>query len=154
VNEAANTVTFRLAAPDPDFLYKLTLPYAAAVPVGVSRRRVPATGPYMIDSYVPGEHLRLVRNPHFREWSNAAQPDGYVDRIVFELGVEPDRAVTAIERGEADYGIYDVPFAPPGNRLHEILTRYPAQGARESSARSPLLRDEHAHRTIRRHPCP
>lgn len=132
VNEAANTVTFRLVAPDPNFLYKLTLPYAAAVPAGVSAREVsrlpvPATGPYMIDSYVPGRHLRLVRNPYFREWSNAAQPDGYVNRIVFQLGVDPNRAVTSIERGQADYGIYDVPFAPPGNRLHELLTRYPAQ---------------------------
>jgi YVTN family beta-propeller protein len=132
VNEAANTVTFRLWAPDPDFLHKLTLPYAAAVPADVSMRRparrpIPATGPYMIDGYVPGRHLRLVRNPYFREWSNAAQPDGYVDRIVFRLGVDPDRAVTAIVRGRADYGIYDVPFAPPGNRLHELLTRYPAQ---------------------------
>jgi peptide/nickel transport system substrate-binding protein len=132
LNEAANTVTFRLVAPDPDFLYKLTLPYAAAVPAGVSarqpgRRPIPATGPYMIDSYVPGRHLRLVRNPYLREWSNAAQPDGYVDRIVFRLGVDPGRTVTAIERGRADYGIYDVPFAPPGNRLHELRTRYPAQ---------------------------
>jgi YVTN family beta-propeller protein len=132
VNEAANTVTFRLGAPDPDFLHKLTLPYATAVPAGVSmrepaRRPIPATGPYMIDSYVPGRHLRLARNPHFREWSNAAQPEGYVDRIVFRLGVDPDRAVTAVVRGRADYGIYDVPFAPPGNRLHELLTRYPAQ---------------------------
>jgi YVTN family beta-propeller protein len=132
VNEAANTVTFRLVAPDPDFLDKLTLPYAAAIPAGVSvrevsRHGVPATGPYMIDSYVPGERLRLVRNPYFREWSNAAQPDGYVDRIVFQLGVQPNRAVTAIERGQADYGIYEVPFAPPGNLLHELLTSYPAQ---------------------------
>jgi YVTN family beta-propeller protein len=132
VNEAANTVTFRLVAPDPDFLHKLTLPYGAAVPASVStgeisRRPIPATGPYMIESYVPGRHLRLVRNPYFREWSNAAQPDGYVDSIVFRLGVHPDRAVTAIKRGQADHGIYDVPFAPPGNRLHELLTRYPAQ---------------------------
>jgi YVTN family beta-propeller protein len=132
VNEAASTVTFRLAAPDPDFLNKLTLPYAAAVPAGVStreisRRPIPATGPYMIDSYVPGRRLRLVRNRYFREWSNAAQPDGYVDRIIFRLGVDPDRAVTAIARGQADFGIYDVPYAPPGDRLHELLTRYPAQ---------------------------
>jgi YVTN family beta-propeller protein len=132
VNEAANTVTFRLVAPDPDFLQKLTLTYAAAVPHGVStraasRRPIPATGPYTIESYAPGRELRLVRNPYFREWSNAAQPGGYVDRIVFRLGVDPDRAVTAIERGEADYGIYDFPFAPPGNRLHELLTRYPGQ---------------------------
>jgi YVTN family beta-propeller protein len=132
VNEAANTVTFRLVEPDPDFLYKLVPPYAAAVPAGVSardvgRRPVPATGPYMIESYVPGRRLRLVRNPYFREWSHAARPDGYVDRIVFELGIDPDRVVTAIERGQVDAGIYDVPFSPPGNRLHELLTGYSAQ---------------------------
>jgi ABC-type transport system substrate-binding protein len=132
VNQAANTVTFRLVEPDPDFLYKLTLPYAAAVPATVplgeaSREPVPATGPYMIESYEPGRVLRLVRNPHFREWSDAAQPDGYVDAIVFSLGVAPDRVVDAIEGGRADYGIYDVPFAPPGDRLHELLTRFPAQ---------------------------
>jgi peptide/nickel transport system substrate-binding protein len=119
VNEAANSVTFRLVAPDPNFLHKLTLPYAAAIPAGVgareaSRRPVPATGPYMIDSYAPGRHLRLERNPYFREWSNAAQPDGYVDRIVFRFGIHPDAAVTAIQRGEADYGLYAIPFAPPG----------------------------------------
>jgi YVTN family beta-propeller protein len=133
VNEAANTVTFRLVAPDPDFLHKLTLPYAAAVPAGVSarmpgRRPIPATGPYMIDSYVPGRHLRLVRNPYFREWSNAAQPDGYVDRIVFRLGVDPGRTVTAIERGRADYGIYDVPFAPPGKRLQRATNQVSGAG--------------------------
>jgi YVTN family beta-propeller protein len=132
VDDAANTVTFRLVEPDPDFLYKLIPPYAAAVPAGVSaqdvgRKAVPATGPYMIDRYVPGRELRLVRNPYFREWSHAARPDGFVDRIVFRLGIDPDRAVTEVENGQADTGIYEVPYAPPGDRLHELLTRYSAQ---------------------------
>jgi peptide/nickel transport system substrate-binding protein len=81
----------------------------------------------MIESYIPGHSLRLVRNPYFREWSRAAQPDGYVDSIVFRLGENPDRIVTEIERGTLDWGIYDVPFSPPSSRLHELLTRYPAQ---------------------------
>jgi peptide/nickel transport system substrate-binding protein len=132
VSEAARTVTFKLARPDPDFLYKLTLPFAAAVPDGVpwhdvGRRPVPATGPYMIESYAPGRHLRLRRNPYFREWSRAAQPDGYVDRIVFRLGEDPDQIVSAIQRGELDWGVYVVPFSPPSRRLHELFTRYPAQ---------------------------
>jgi len=130
--DEANTVTFHLRAPDPEFLYKLTLTFAYAVPAGVPDRDVglnpvPATGPYMIDSYVPGQALRLVRNPFFHEWSKAAQPDGYVDVIVFRLGVNPLDAVTAIERGEADWGVYDIPLSPPADRLQEILIRYPAQ---------------------------
>jgi YVTN family beta-propeller protein len=132
VDEAANTVTFRLTRPDPAFLYKLTLPYAAAVPPDAPRRPaaprpLAGTGPYRIESYVPRSHLRLERNPYFREWSNAAQPDGYVDAIEFRLGVGPDRILSAVGHGGADYGIYDVPFAPPGNRLHELLTGRPAQ---------------------------
>lgn len=131
VNEAAQTVIFKLIEPDPDFLHKLTLPFAAAVPEGVpwhdvGRRPVPATGPYMIESYLPGRSLRLVRNPYFRAWSRAAQPDGYVDAIELRLGLAGDRIVSAIERGSLDWGIYDVPFAPPSDRLHEILTRHPA----------------------------
>ena len=33
-NDRANTVTFHLTAPDPEFLYKLALPFADAVPAG------------------------------------------------------------------------------------------------------------------------
>jgi peptide/nickel transport system substrate-binding protein len=82
---AANTVTFHLTAPDSDFLYKLQLPAADAVPAGTplhDRGFVPATGPYEIASFDPKRGLRLVRNPRFREWSRAAQPSGFPNEIV------------------------------------------------------------------------
>ena len=53
---AANTVTFHLTAPDPDFLYKLTLPAASAVPAATPLHLhafAPATGPYEIASFDP-----------------------------------------------------------------------------------------------------
>ena len=67
-NHAARTITFHLTAPDPDFLTKLALLYAYAVPAStpsgdLRNHPVPATGPYMIFDYVPGKLLRLVRNP-------------------------------------------------------------------------------------------
>ena len=40
VNDRADTVTFRLAEPDPDFLFKLALPFAAAIPGGVAEQDV------------------------------------------------------------------------------------------------------------------
>jgi peptide/nickel transport system substrate-binding protein len=127
-----NTVTFRLTGPDPEFLYKLTLTFAFAVPAGtpdqdVGTHPVPATGPYLIDRYQPGRELRLVRNPVFHEWSPAAQPDGYPDQIVWRFGLDPQAAVTAVERGNADWGLYEFPFSPPGDRLAELRTRYAAQ---------------------------
>ena len=98
-DDHANTVTFHLVAPDPQFLDKLALWGADAVPVGTpgggTSTAVPATGPYMIQSYAPGHELRLVRNPHFRVWSQAAQPNGYPDQIVWKIGGTAAAAVTA-----------------------------------------------------------
>jgi YVTN family beta-propeller protein len=98
-------VTFRLAAPDPDFLYKLAEPYAyvlpSSAPLHIGRGRLPATGPYKFASFRPGRELRLVRNPRFREWSAAAQPAGYPDRIVWRLGRAPGAAVADVEHGGA-----------------------------------------------------
>lgn len=68
----------------------------------------------MIDRYEHGKELLPKRNPQFHEWSQAAQPDGYPDQIVWRFGVNPDAAVTAVERGSADWGLYTFPFSPPG----------------------------------------
>src|SRR5205823_3943538 len=88
-DRAARTVTFKLTAADGDFLSKLALSFAFAVPVStpshdVGTHPVPATGPYRIAEYrKKAKFLRLVRNPHFREWSADAQPHGFPDSIAF-----------------------------------------------------------------------
>ena len=124
-NDQAGTVTFHLTAPDPDFLDKLALPFADAVPAGTPDRQlsagqIPATGPYMTRSLQPTRAWVLVRNPRFRQWSAQAQPDGYPDRIVLRLGVAPGAAVGAVEQGRADV-LFN---APPVSRIHELATRY------------------------------
>lgn len=124
-NDQAGTVTFHLTAPDPDFLDKLALPFADAVPAGTPDRKlssgqIPATGPYMTGSLQPARAWVFVRNPRFRQWSAQAQPDGYPDRIVLRLGVASGTAVDAVEHGGAD-----VLFSsPPVSRIHELTTRY------------------------------
>jgi ABC-type transport system substrate-binding protein/streptogramin lyase len=101
------TVTFHLTRPDPDFLYKLTLAYADVLPASVAGRQaqapLPATGPYMITRYNPGRELILVRNPRFREWSAAAQPGGYPDRIMIRLDLSAPQGAAAAARGTADF---------------------------------------------------
>ncbi|MGZ4591194.1 MAG: ABC transporter substrate-binding protein, partial [Actinomycetes bacterium] len=52
-NEGAHTVTITLSKPDPDFLYKLALPFATVVPpgsptTGADPPAFPGTGPYKI----------------------------------------------------------------------------------------------------------
>jgi YVTN family beta-propeller protein len=101
-----NTVVFHLTAPDPDFLYKLALPNADAVPARTPvavRGPVPATGPYEVASIDQKRRvIVLVRNPRFHLWSSAAQPDGYPDRIVERFRYSGASAVRAVEDGKAD----------------------------------------------------
>jgi peptide/nickel transport system substrate-binding protein len=129
-DDASRTVTFRLARPDPEFLYELALSYAFVVPSRTPFRRLdtrptPGTGPYAVASYRPRRDLRLVRNPWFHQWSRAAQPDGYPDEIVWRLGIPPGAAVTAIERGNADWMLATGP--PPAARRRELETRFARQ---------------------------
>ena len=137
-NQRSNTVTFRLVAPDPEFLQKLTFAFAAPTPAGTPKREtiVPTTGPYRITSYKYIERragdrterrLELARNPHFREWSEAATPDGYADRISWTFlphrAASARKAVRAVERGRADV-LFD---AVPRKFVREVQTQYAAQ---------------------------
>ena len=126
-NDRANTITFHLTAPDPDFLSKLAFPFADAVPAGtpdhlVGPAQLPATGPYLTQSFVPGHSWTLFRNPRFRPWSGQAQPGGYPGRIVLRLGIAPGPAVAAVEHGRAD-----VLLSPPPAGLPALATHYPSQ---------------------------
>ena len=125
-DDKAATVTMHLRAPDPEFPYKLTVPAAWPVPAPVpmkprGRLGVPGTGPYMITSHGP-KRIVLVRNPYFHQWSAAAQPDGYPDRIVWNLAGTPGQQLTAVEHGNADY----VRLEALRWRA-ELATRYSAQ---------------------------
>jgi len=133
-DRAARTVTFRITEPDADFLAKLALPFAVAVPAGtpardVGTRAVPATGPYRIAAFEKkGKTLRLVRNRRFREWSADAQPQGFPNSISFSWRFGPDTAarVRAVERGAADVKLGD---GPPSSKqeLEALAVRYPSQ---------------------------
>jgi YVTN family beta-propeller protein len=123
----AGTVTFHLSAPDPDFLFALTMPFAYAVPSGSpdvlgETETFPATGPYVIDRYEPGEVVELVRNPDFRSWSQAVRPDGFPDRIVWRLGSDKDAMVEDTLAGKAD-----LVFDPPSDRIAELSSSHAGQ---------------------------
>ncbi|MEV0634542.1 ABC transporter substrate-binding protein [Streptomyces sp. NPDC050619] len=124
----ANTVTVNLTAPDPEFAFKLAVPHASVVPKDspakdAGTKPLPTTGPYMAASYDPNRALKLVRNPHFKEWSRPAQPEGYPDAIDYTFGQTVESEVTAVQNGQADW-MYD---PPPADRLNEIGTKYASQ---------------------------
>ncbi len=129
-DDSANTVTIHLTAPDPEFLDKLALPFAFAVPGNTSLKLTgnnvpPGTGPYMWQSYNPNKSAVLVRNPNFKEWSAEAQPNGNPDSIVEKFGLPVTDAVTAVENGSAD-AVFSGDSIP-ADRLNEIDTQYADQ---------------------------
>ena len=147
-DDAGGMVTFHLTAPDPEFLYKLAFSWAYAVPPGtpdhmVSAAQLPATGPYMTESFVQGHAWTLVRNPRFREWSPQAQPGGYLDRIVVRVDVPPGQAVADVEHGRADVLLTPPPERrrPAGHALHQ-----PA--AQRSAGRDGRAHAQHPDRSV------
>jgi YVTN family beta-propeller protein len=127
-DDGTRTITFHLRTPDADFMHKLALPYAYAVPADtpardLGTRPLPATGPYMVAGFRPGRELTLVRNPRFREWSKAAQPDGYSDRIAWTLGASKLDQVRAVQRADADVAYEGV----PPELQSEVETQYASE---------------------------
>lgn len=102
-SESSRTVTFHLASPDPGFLSKLAMPMASILPRSVPMRiqaSVPSTGPYEVAAH-DRRRLVLERRVGFAPWNTAAQPAGYVDRIVVDMS-EQARARTVLA-GDADW---------------------------------------------------
>jgi ABC-type transport system substrate-binding protein/class 3 adenylate cyclase len=121
IDDATGSVTFDLTRPDPDFLYKLSLPMASVLPSGaatpagspaasgaISEPVIPGTGPYRVQSFAPNRRLVLERNPMFRVYSPDSQPAGYPDRIVAQIvdGTDPKQLQTAladVRNGRSDW---------------------------------------------------
>jgi peptide/nickel transport system substrate-binding protein len=76
----------------------------------------------MIQSYNPVRGMVLVRNPYFHQWSEEAQPDGFVDRMYYRYGLQAESEVSAIENGTLDWMSDPAPL----DRLAEIGGSYPS----------------------------
>lgn len=98
------TIVFHLTAPDPIFLDKLAMPFAAAVPREVAEkwggdfsRHVVGSGPFMLKEWRSGQRIVLVRNQHYFD---PALPG--LDAIVTQVGVDQELAWLKFQAGEID----------------------------------------------------
>ncbi len=109
----AHTLQITLDQPAEDFLSILTLSYFAPVPgeyaagytVGDNYSgHLVGSGPYKLDTYIPGRRIVLVRNPN---WDPATDPlrKAWVDRIEITPDVPTASIQQAIEREEADLSL-------------------------------------------------
>jgi peptide/nickel transport system substrate-binding protein len=109
----AHTLTITLDRPAYDFLAILTLAlfapvpgeYAAGYTVGDNYSgHVVGSGPYKVDTYIPGRRIVLVRNPN---WDAATDPlrKAWVDRIEITPDVPIASIQRSIEREDADLSL-------------------------------------------------
>ncbi len=128
VNAATNTIVFNLTQPDAEFLDQLAVPFGSIVPANSPSKDagdtpLPGTGAYEFKSYNPNTGIVMVRNPYFKVWSAAAQPQGYPNEIDMTFGNTVESEVTAVENNQADW-VFD-PL--PTDRLQQLSTKYASQ---------------------------
>ena len=128
---ATSRITFHLTRADPEFVAKLSVYVFATppgVPAGEPAKPIPATGPYKIVDHTTAnrkQRLTMERNPYFRQWSFAAKPDGYPDRIVWRRVKSPRARVADLLAGRADLSDpYQAPF--PSGLVAMLARQHPA----------------------------
>ena len=125
-DDATRKITITLVTPQGDFENVLASEFAAPVPASApasdtSTHPLPATGPYVIQSYAPNRQIVEVRNPQF----HAAQLDGNVpkgnpDRVIWDIVGDP---ATALERTTSGADDWD-PQAIPASKLATTEEKY------------------------------
>ncbi len=97
-------VDIELVEPDPLFLHKLALLFAAVVPAERARRlgddfttQPLGSGPFVLREWRRGERIVLARNTRYRDRERP-----YLDGIVQQLGVNPELSWLMFESGELD----------------------------------------------------
>ena len=121
-----HTLRITLERPASDFLSILTLPFFSPVPEGHAKdlepgtdyaREMAASGPYTVDSYDPDRNIDLVRNPN---WDPRTDPlrKAWVDKITVAIGRSETQIQQAIERGEQDLNLDNIP--PPNADLERL----------------------------------
>jgi peptide/nickel transport system substrate-binding protein len=126
-DDAARTIEIQLDHPEGDILYILALEFAHFVPAGTpasdqSTHPIPATGPYMLQSYTPNRSFTLVRNPNYNN-QIPTMPSGAPDKVVGSIITDPVASYQQVVSGKADYDYNQV----PNDRLPEAQSKYKDQ---------------------------
>src|ERR687897_479130 len=119
VDDEAKTIEIKLSKPQGDFLYVLATMFGSVVPSGTpakdqSTATIPATGPYMIESYTPNREAVLVRNPEWQGIPDVA--DGNPEKMTFKVIEEDSAALQSVIDGANDYNFHPIPV----DRLGEV----------------------------------
>ncbi|MGA2412139.1 MAG: ABC transporter substrate-binding protein [Candidatus Binataceae bacterium] len=113
------TIRFHLTVPDPIFVQKLAMPFAAAVPHEVAdrwgddfSRHVVGSGPFTLREWLGGQRIVLVKNPHY-----FIKGLPHVDAVEMLIGVNEELEWFKFEAGEVD-----VAAIPPADFAYVMKT--------------------------------
>ncbi|HEX4209643.1 MAG TPA: ABC transporter substrate-binding protein [Candidatus Binataceae bacterium] len=113
------TIIFHLTAPDPTFVQKLAMPFAAAVPREVTERwgedfarHVVGSGPFMLREWLGGQRIVLVKNPNY-----FIKDEPRLDAVEMLIGVNEELEWFKFEAGEVD-----VAGIPPADFTYVMKT--------------------------------
>jgi peptide/nickel transport system substrate-binding protein len=91
-------------------------------------RLMVGTGPFMFKEWVPGDHITLVRNPHW--WGGAGRP--YLNEIRIKFDADPNAELLDLQRGNVDMGLdMRASLLSPLARLSDVTTITIADSAAE-----------------------
>jgi peptide/nickel transport system substrate-binding protein len=117
VDDATGRITITLKRPQGDFENVLASEFAAPVPASApssdtSTRPLPATGPYMIQSYSASKEIVEVRNPQFRASRFRGEvPAGNPDKVVWDIVGDSATALRRTIAGQDDWDPQAIPAA-------------------------------------------
>src|SRR5918996_1167133 len=79
-----------------------------------STKTIPASGPYMVESYTPNQTISIARNP---EWQGIDEiPDGNPDKLNFTVFTDESAALQSVIDNQNDYDF----VAIPTDRLEDV----------------------------------
>jgi peptide/nickel transport system substrate-binding protein len=115
------TIQFTLTSAISDFLYMMAMPFDSARPVEYDsyvpnslqlEQHTLSDGPYQISSDIPGKSITLVRNPAWKQSTDALRHD-YVNEVVDTLGVtSAETQLSDLQAGTQDVIDSDTPINP------------------------------------------
>ena len=125
-DDASRTIEIKMSSPRGDFLNILGIPFAAIVPASTpasdqSTKGIPATGPYMEQSYKPNRSFVFVRNPNYVPVTGI--PKGNPDKLVGTILADDTAALQTVVTGKSDYDFRTIPT----DRLAEVQSKYKDQ---------------------------
>ena len=122
-NDSDRTIEIKLTKPQGDFSHILAMVFAGFVPKGTpasdqSTKTIPASGPYMIESYTPNQKIVVARNPEWQEVDDI--PNGNPDKLTFTVFTDESAALQSVIDNQNDYDF----VAIPTDRLEEVQSTY------------------------------